>query len=194
MPNQTLTLYRPVGINELKLIKKSKFKSFPPRLPEQPIFYPVTSEAYAIQIARDWNYKFNGFGCVLQFDIDYNFINNYTAKIVGSKYHQEYWILAEELDAFNKAIVGKMKSIHIFEKWFVYIAKCSDETLYTGISNNVEKRIAAHNAGVGSKYTKGRAPVTLLKTFECENKSSASKLEFKIKQLSREEKLNYTNE
>jgi putative endonuclease len=75
--------------------------------------------------------------------------------------------------------------------WFVYIVKCSDDTLYTGISNDVTKRIAAHNNGTGAKYTKGRAPVLLLKQFGPMTKSDASKLEYKIKQLSREEKLNY---
>lgn len=73
--------------------------------------------------------------------------------------------------------------------WFVYIIKCSDETLYTGISNDVTKRIAAHNNGTGAKYTKGRAPVTLLKQFGPMTKSEASKMEYKIKQMSREEKL-----
>jgi putative endonuclease len=79
------------------------------------------------------------------------------------------------------------------DKWFVYIVECNDEkkTLYTGITNNLEKRIAAHNSGKGARYTKGRTPVTLLKTFEVENKSCALRLEHTIKQLPREEKLNY---
>jgi putative endonuclease len=78
------------------------------------------------------------------------------------------------------------------EPWWVYIVQCSDEnkSLYTGISNDVEKRIAAHNAGTGAKYTRGRTPVVLLKTFKCPDKSAALKLEIKIKKLSREEKLN----
>lgn len=76
--------------------------------------------------------------------------------------------------------------------WYVYIINCSkDDTLYTGITNNLEKRIAAHNKGTGAKYTKGRTPVTLIKYFECSNKSEALKLEYKIKQLSREEKISY---
>ena len=52
-----VVLYRPVGEYELRLIEASGFTAFPPRLPEQPIFYPVTDEAYAMQIARDWNTK-----------------------------------------------------------------------------------------------------------------------------------------
>lgn len=74
--------------------------------------------------------------------------------------------------------------------WFVYIVRCSkDDSLYTGITNNLEKRIASHNNGKGAKYTKSRRPVTLLKKFEVETKSEALKLEIKIKKLSREEKL-----
>jgi putative endonuclease len=74
--------------------------------------------------------------------------------------------------------------------WFVYIVQCSDNTLYTGISNNLERRLKQHNSGKGAKYTRGRTPVTLLKFFECETKSAALKLEYKIKEMSREEKLN----
>jgi putative endonuclease len=55
--------------------------------------------------------------------------------------------------------------------WFVYIVQCSDNTLYTGISNNLERRLKQHNSGKGAKYTRGRTPVTLLKFFECETKS-----------------------
>ncbi len=73
--------------------------------------------------------------------------------------------------------------------WVVYLLMCSDQTLYCGATNNLEKRIITHNSGKGSKYTRGRTPVMLYKHFECIDKSSALKLECKIKQLSREEKL-----
>jgi putative endonuclease len=74
--------------------------------------------------------------------------------------------------------------------WYVYIVRCSrDDSLYTGITNNLDKRIKAHNDGKGARYTKSRRPVSLLKYFEVENKSAALKLEYKIKQLSRAEKL-----
>ncbi len=75
--------------------------------------------------------------------------------------------------------------------WFVYILRCSDDTLYTGITNNLERRIKQHNEGKGAKYTRGRGPVTLVKSIECATKSEALKLEYKIKQLPREEKLLY---
>lgn len=74
-------------------------------------------------------------------------------------------------------------------QWVVYLVKCSDGTIYTGISNNLEKRIKAHNNGKGAKYTKARLPVILLKYFDVESKSDALKLEIKIKKLSRKEKL-----
>jgi putative endonuclease len=73
--------------------------------------------------------------------------------------------------------------------WYVYMVECSDGTLYTGISNNVSKRILAHNSGKGAKYTKARLPVTLKWSQSCENRSEASKEEYKIKKLSRKQKL-----
>lgn len=77
------------------------------------------------------------------------------------------------------------------QMWYVYILKCSDNSLYTGITNNLENRINKHNNGTGAKYTKGRAPVTLLKHFIVASKSEALKLEIKIKKLPREGKLNF---
>jgi putative endonuclease len=69
---------------------------------------------------------------------------------------------------------------------------CSDNTIYTGITNDLEKRIKEHNEGKrGAKYTRSRRPVTLIKSINCTDRSEASKLEYKIKQLPREEKLNY---
>jgi putative endonuclease len=73
--------------------------------------------------------------------------------------------------------------------WFLYIIRCSDNSLYTGISNSLNKRIEAHNSGKGAKYTKGRAPVTLVHQEKFTDKSSASKREAEIKKLTRKEKL-----
>ena len=74
--------------------------------------------------------------------------------------------------------------------WFVYLLHCFDGTLYCGITNDLDKRITKHNKGIGAKYTKTRRPVSLFKYFECLDKSDAAKLEYKIKQLSRAQKLN----
>jgi predicted GIY-YIG superfamily endonuclease len=75
------------------------------------------------------------------------------------------------------------------QRWFVYILECGDGTLYTGVSNNVAARIAAHRAGKGAKYTRGRQPLRVVCTISCRNKSAALKNEYAIKKLSRDEKL-----
>src|SRR5512139_3324037 len=66
---RTVTLYRPVGPAELDLIEASGWRKFPPRLPEQPIFYPVLNEGYAAQIAQRWNVPESGVGYVTAFDV-----------------------------------------------------------------------------------------------------------------------------
>jgi putative endonuclease len=73
--------------------------------------------------------------------------------------------------------------------WTVYILECADGTYYTGITNNLELRIQAHNEGKGARYTRGRGPFKLKYTEECENRSVATKRELNIKKLSREDKL-----
>jgi putative endonuclease len=73
--------------------------------------------------------------------------------------------------------------------WVTYIVRCSDGTLYTGVSNNLENRIKKHNNGSGAKYTRTRRPVVVIKIFLHLTKSDAMKLEYKIKQLSHNEKL-----
>ena len=83
---------------------------FPPRLPEQPIFYPVTNEAYAAQIARDWNTRFGSKeGFVTRFDVDAAYVAKFDRKIVGGREHEELWVPAEELKEFNRHIVGKIE-------------------------------------------------------------------------------------
>lgn len=117
MQEPLTTLYRPVGQKELDLIRNNGFREFPPRLPEQPIFYPVLSEEYATQIARDWNTKDerSGFaGFVLRFRVRQEFLENYEVKTVGSSGHKEYGIPASELARFNASIVGKIEVIAEF--------------------------------------------------------------------------------
>ncbi len=110
----TTTLYRPVGPEELELIRLSDWKQFPPRLPEQPIFYPVTNEAYTIQIAQDWNVRDSGSGFVTEFAVDSDFLSRYKIQQVGGQIHKELWVPAEELDEFNQHIVGEIKVMHTF--------------------------------------------------------------------------------
>lgn len=104
-----VTLYRPVGPKELELIAASGWSGFPPRLPGQPIFYPVTNEAYAVQIARDWNVKESGAGFVTRFQIDADFLGRYMVQQVGAAIHKEYSIPAEDLDEFNRHLLGKIE-------------------------------------------------------------------------------------
>jgi hypothetical protein len=114
---ETVTLYRPVGKAELALIRNSGMRCFPPRLPEQPIFYPVLTVEYARQIARDWNTRdeHSGYaGYVLQFRVELEFLANYQVQRAGSDAHLEYWIPAEELDEFNRNIVGPIEVIESY--------------------------------------------------------------------------------
>jgi hypothetical protein len=86
-----VTLYRPVGKAELDLIATLEFRAFPPRLPDQPIFYPVLNESYAIQIARDWNAREPaGAGFVMRFKVDAEFLDRYELQQVGGREHLEY--------------------------------------------------------------------------------------------------------
>jgi putative endonuclease len=72
--------------------------------------------------------------------------------------------------------------------WYVYILQCSDNSYYIGISNNLEKRLKVHNTGKGAKYTKTRLPVFICISWGVENRSIASKWEYKLKQLTRKQK------
>jgi len=104
-----MILYRPVGLKELELIAQSDFKAFPPRLPEQPIFYPVLNFEYAEQIARNWNTKSNSFaGFVTKFAVESDYANKFEVQTVGSIIHQELWIPAEQLAEFNRHIIGRI--------------------------------------------------------------------------------------
>ena len=114
---EAVTLYRPVGRAELDLIRASGMRSFPPRLPEQPIFYPVLTLEYARQIARDWNTKDENSGYeghVLRFAAKNEFMKRYRVQRVGSDEHLEYWIPAEALDEFNRNLVGPIEVIESF--------------------------------------------------------------------------------
>jgi hypothetical protein len=118
MPNEpSITLFRPVGQKELDLIRERGDREFPPRLPHQPIFYPVLNEEYAVQIARDWNTKdeASGFvGYVTRFQVRAEFLSRYAVQTVGGSLHQEYWVPAAELAELNGNIVGPIEVIAEF--------------------------------------------------------------------------------
>jgi hypothetical protein len=109
------TLFRPVGPKELALIAASGYRQFPPRLPEQPIFYPVLNEEYTRQIARDWNVKASGAGYVTRFVLRKEFASRYKVQTVGGSVHKELWIPAEDLVEMNNNIVGPIEVIAEFK-------------------------------------------------------------------------------
>ncbi|MBU2714400.1 hypothetical protein [Zooshikella harenae] len=111
MDKTTVTMYRPCGQKELDLVAESDYKRWPPRLPDQPIFYPVTNELYAIEVNK-WNVSQFGKGYVTRFEVRKSFVDNYKVETVGSKYHTEWWIPANELENLNDNIVGVIEVIH----------------------------------------------------------------------------------
>ncbi len=117
MSEEVTVLYRPVGQKEFELVAQTGFRSFPPRLQGQPIFYPVANEEYATYIARDWNTKdaTSGFtGYVLRFSIRSEYLAQFERKKVGSAIALEYWIPAERLDELNREIVGLIEVLAQF--------------------------------------------------------------------------------
>ncbi len=108
---ETVTLWRPTGPEELTLVEASGWREWPPRLPDQPIFYPVLNEEYATMIARDWNVKASGVGFVTRFEVRREFLDRYDVHQVGGRSILEYWIPAEELSDLNANIVGEIEVV-----------------------------------------------------------------------------------
>ena len=111
----TIIMYRPTGQAELDLVAQSGYRAWPPRLPEQPIFYPVTNEQYAVELTQ-WNITDFGKGYVTRFEVDEAFMNRYTIHCVGKDYHTEWWVPAEDLAEFNQHIVGLIEVVGEFGK------------------------------------------------------------------------------
>ena len=113
---QTVTPYRPVVPDELALLKASGMRRWPPPLPEQPIFYPVTNAACATEIARGWNVPASGSGFVAQFQVHAAFMRQYPVQQVGAGHHAEWWVPAKDLESLNDHIVGTIAVIHEFHQ------------------------------------------------------------------------------
>ena len=99
------------------MMGQSGWSAFPPRLPHQPIFYPVLDEDYAVQIARDWNTKdaaSGHAGYVTRFHVRADFLARYEVQTVGARRHRELWIPAEELEEMNRNLVGTIEVIAEF--------------------------------------------------------------------------------
>ena len=111
---KTITLYRPVGPAELALLEENGFSAWLPRLPIQPIFYPVLNERYAREIAERWNVPESGSGAVTAFEVPTSVLARYPVQRVGATHHEELWIPAEELEGFNRQIVGPIRVLATF--------------------------------------------------------------------------------
>lgn len=111
MSDDVVVLWRPTGPEELELVRASGFTRWPPRLPDQPIFYPVLNEDYATRIARDWNVKASGVGHVTRFAVQRAFLDRYSVQQVGGETILEYWIPAEDLEQLNDHIVGLIEVV-----------------------------------------------------------------------------------
>lgn len=114
MEEEITILYRPTGPEELALVRASGFTAWPPRLTGQPIFYPVTNEEYAVEIARDWNLPASGSGYVTRFRVRTSFMRKYPIQRVGASHHTEWWVPAEDLDELNRNIVGPIEIVREF--------------------------------------------------------------------------------
>jgi O-acetyl-ADP-ribose deacetylase (regulator of RNase III) len=111
MNEETVLLFRPVGPAEFELLRAAGWKRWPPRLPEQPIFYPVTNFRYAAEIASKWNVEDSGAGYVTRFRVRASFMRRYQVQVVGGERHSEWWVPAEELEELNANIVGLIEVI-----------------------------------------------------------------------------------
>ena len=112
--DDTVTLYRPTGPEELELVKQSGYKLWPPRLQGQSTFYPCSNEAYATEIASQWNVREKGVGFVLRFKVRKVLMDRYPVHTVGGNHHTEWWIPAEELELLNENVVGTIEVIREF--------------------------------------------------------------------------------
>lgn len=112
----TVVCYRPTGPEELKLVEESGFRRWPPRLPEQPIFYPVTNQRYAEEIAEKWNVRASGVGHVTRFSVDAEYMEQFEVQCVGGPHHTEWWVPAEQLEEFNDHIIGLIEVVTSFRK------------------------------------------------------------------------------
>lgn len=109
-------LYRPAGLKELYLLLDSGCRAWPPRLPSQPIFYPVCNERYAIEIAKNWNTKYDAeaVGFVTEMQVAEDVTARYERHVVGAAWCEELWVPAQELPVFNRGMTEPVKIIHGF--------------------------------------------------------------------------------
>lgn len=110
-----MELFRPTGLHELLLVLQRELLAWPPRLPEQPIFYPVLNLGYAMQIARDWNTRSDALvGYVTRFEIDDAYASRFERRVVGGRQHEELWVPADELDECNRHLQAPIRVVAAF--------------------------------------------------------------------------------
>lgn len=112
-----MLLFRPAGFAELALVARSGWRAWPPRLPHQPIFYPVLTLDYARKIARDWNTVDEAsqyIGFVTRFAVPDELTRRYPVQVAGGHAHEELWVPAEELEDFNRQLLGPIEVLETF--------------------------------------------------------------------------------
>lgn len=114
MGDDTVTLLRPTGPEELALVEPAGWSAWPPRLPEQPIFYPVLNEAYATKIARDWNMPRGGTGYVTRFKLEKSYLDRYEVTRSAAASTWSTGDLPRELDDINEHLVGQIEVVGEF--------------------------------------------------------------------------------
>ncbi len=111
MNDDVVVLYRAVGPQEFALLAEQGYRRWPPRLPEQPFFYPVANEQYAREIAQKWNVPEKAVGYVIKFQVRKAFMDRYVQHQVGDKYHLEWWIPSEDLEELNANLMGLIEVV-----------------------------------------------------------------------------------
>ncbi|TGE14860.1 hypothetical protein E5J99_14465 [Hymenobacter elongatus] len=109
-----MLLYCPIDQQELDLIAAANWLAFPPRLPEQPFFYPVLHAAYATQIARDGNVPYYGIGYVVRFAVEADYAATFPVQNVGGPDQEQLWVPAAELADFNQHLLGQIEVVAVF--------------------------------------------------------------------------------
>jgi hypothetical protein len=109
--HDVVVLYRPTGPAEMRLLEANAMRRWPPRLSEQPIFYPVTNETYAREIAEQWNVAADGEAFITRFFVKSAVASRHAVQTVGARHHTELWVPSEALDELNDAIVGSIEVI-----------------------------------------------------------------------------------
>jgi hypothetical protein len=143
---ETVTLWRPAGQEEIDLVAASSWRAWPPRLPEQPIFYPVLNRWYATKITREWNVPHGGVGYVTRFDVRKDYLDRFPVQQAGGRDVLEYWIAAQDLDEFNANITGAIREEAL------YLGPVPDEE-FTQVEGGLDRQFP----GGWRNYLQGRS-------------------------------------